>query len=141
MPDKVFFDTNILIYALAQNDRRSARAEELLLKGGVVSVQVLNEFASVAQRKLKMPWRDVKEALRQIRILCPTPIPLTVAVHELAVDIVDRYAYEIYDALIIASALEAKCHVLFSEDLNDGQRIDKRLTIRDPFRAPSAKSP
>lgn len=55
MPDKAFFDTNILIYAIAANDPRSQHAEELLAAGGAISVQVLNEFASVARRKLQMP--------------------------------------------------------------------------------------
>lgn len=133
MPDKAFFDTNILIYALAQHDRRTARAEQLLLGGGVISVQVLNEFTAVARRKLRMPWYDVKEALQSIRVLCPSPIPVTLATHELALTIIDRYAFEIYDALIVATALKSKCNVLFSEDLQDGQVIDKRLTIRNPF--------
>jgi predicted nucleic acid-binding protein len=134
MPDKAFFDTNILLYALAQHDARTARAEQLLLEGGVVSVQVLNEFASVARRKLGMSWREVREALQSIRILCPSPRPLTIATHDLALRIVDRYSFEIYDALIVAAALEAKCRILFSEDMQDGQAIDKKLTIRNPFR-------
>jgi predicted nucleic acid-binding protein len=134
MPDRAFFDTNVLIYAVAQSDRRTARAEQLLLSGGVISVQVLNEFASVARRKLKMPWRDVKEALKSIRTICPSPVPLTLATHDLALQVVDRYNYEIYDALVIASALMAKCDVLISEDMQGGQIIEKRLTIRNPFR-------
>ena len=52
MPGRVFFDTNILIYAVAQDDSRAARAEELLAAGGVIGVQILNEFVSVARRKL-----------------------------------------------------------------------------------------
>jgi predicted nucleic acid-binding protein len=134
MPDKVFFDTNILIYALAQNDRRTARAEELLLAGGVVSVQVLNEFASVARRRLGMQWSEVREALNSIRTLCSSPTPLTLATHDFALIIAERYKYEIYDALVISSALNAKCNVLLSEDLQHGQVIEKRLTIQNPFR-------
>jgi predicted nucleic acid-binding protein len=134
MPDKVFFDTNVLIYAIAQNDRRSVVAEELLAEGGIISVQVLNEFVSVTRRKIQMPWADVTEALDSIRILCPAPISITLKTHDSALGIAQQYGYSIYDALIAASALEANCSALYSEDLQDGQIIGKKLTIQNPFR-------
>ncbi|HZW79969.1 MAG TPA: PIN domain-containing protein [Candidatus Deferrimicrobiaceae bacterium] len=134
MPDKVFFDTNVLIYAIAQNDRRSVVAEELLAEGGIISVQVLNEFVSVTRRKIQMPWADVTEALDSIRILCPSPISITIKTHDSALGIAQQYGYSIYDALIAASALEANCSALYSEDLQDGQIIGKKLTIQNPFR-------
>ncbi len=60
MSDKVFLDTTILIYALSEGDSRATTAEELLDSGGVGSVQVLNEFAAVARRKLGMAWEEVR---------------------------------------------------------------------------------
>ena len=60
---KPFFDMNILIYAVAENDPRNPRAEELLASGGVLSVQILNEFVAVARRKILMSWSDALEAL------------------------------------------------------------------------------
>ncbi len=134
MPDKAFFDTNVLIYALAQSEPRGSQAEELLASGGVVSAQVLNEFVSVARRKIHMAWNDVTEALDAIRVLCPSPVPITVETHEAALRIAQEYGYGIYDAQVAATALEAKCSILYSEDLQDGQIIDKQLTIRNPFR-------
>lgn len=139
MPAKAFFDTNILIYAIAEPavarpDVRTPRAEKLLLAGGVISVQILNEFASVARRKLAMPWPEVKEALQAIRVLCPAPVSVTLAVHDLAVGLVDRYGFSIYDALVAAAALKARCTVLYSEDFQDGQVLEGKLTIRNPFR-------
>jgi predicted nucleic acid-binding protein len=133
MADKAFFDTNVLIYAIAENDPRNVRARELLAAGGVVSVQVLNEFISVVRRKVQMPWDEVKLASQWIRILCPKPVTLTVDTHDEAVRIAEKYVYPIYDSLIVASALEANCGVLYSEDLQDGQVIDRKLTIRNPF--------
>ncbi len=133
MPAKAFFDTNVLIYAVAEDDPRSAQAEELLASGGVLSVQILNEFVSVARRKILMSWSDVTEALDAFRILCPSPLPITVEIHESALRIAARHDYNIYDALVIAAALEAGCATLYSEDLHDGQTIDGRLTIRNPF--------
>jgi predicted nucleic acid-binding protein len=133
MPAKVFFDTNVLIYAVAENDPRSAQAEELLASGGILSVQVLNEFVAVARRKILMPWKDVTEALETFRILCPSPLSITVEMHEAALRIAEKHGYNIYDALVVAAALEAGCATLYSEDLRNGQTIDGQLTIRNPF--------
>jgi predicted nucleic acid-binding protein len=133
MPAKAFFDTNVLVYAVAENDPRSAQAENLLASGGVLSVQVLNEFVSVARRKILMSWKDVTEALSAFRILCPSPLPITIEMHEAALRIAEQHGYNIYDALVVAAALEAGCATLYSEDLHDGQTIDGQLTIRNPF--------
>jgi len=96
-------------------------------------VQTLNEFVAVAVRKLAMPWKDVLEALGALRVLCPSPVPLTVQTHDRALRIAGRYGYRIYASLVVAAALQARCNILFSEDLKDGQVIDG-LTIRNPFR-------
>jgi predicted nucleic acid-binding protein len=96
-------------------------------------VQVLNEFVSVARRKISMSWNDVTEALHAFRVLCPSPLPITAETHDAAVKIAARRGYNIYDALLIASPLEAGCATLYSEDLQDGQTIDGILTIRNPF--------
>jgi predicted nucleic acid-binding protein len=129
----VFLDTNILIYAIAQDDARTAQARALLQQGGTISVQVLNEFANVAHRKLRRRWPDIIEALAALRILFPDPLAVGLATHQAAVAIAQRYGFAFYDALIIASALEAGCSFLLSEDLHNGQVIEDRLTIRNPF--------
>lgn len=134
MPAEAFFDTNVLVYSVSLNDPRAERAEALLATGGVVSVQVLNEFVSVARRKLSMTWSEVKDALEAFRVLCPSPAPITLATHESALEIGERYGYAIYDALIAAAALESGCKTLYSEDLQDRQLIAGRLTVRNPFR-------
>src|SRR5580698_10439946 len=81
IPVKDFLDTNVLIYAVAKNDPRAAKAETLLASGGIVSVQSLNEFASVARRKLGMPWKEVKEFVDLIYILCPDPVSISLDTH------------------------------------------------------------
>jgi predicted nucleic acid-binding protein len=133
MPVKGFFDTNVLIYAMAKNDPRAAKAEELLASGGIISVQSLNEFASVARRKLGMPWKKIKESLDLICILCSDQVPISLDTHQGALVIAEKYGYSIYDALIISAALESGCKTLYSEDLQDGQTINRQLTIRNPF--------
>src|SRR5487761_1084508 len=133
MPVKAFFDTNVLIYAVALDDPRSTQAENLLASGGVLSVQVLNEFVSVARRKIFMSWSDVTEALDAFGVLCPSPLPITAEMHEAARKIAENHDYNISDALVVAAALEAGCATLYSEDFRDGQTIDGQLTIRNPF--------
>lgn len=133
MSDPFFLDTNVLLYASLQPDPRSDVARTLLARRGMISVQVLNEFANVARRKLHRTWPEITTALTAIRVLCPPPLPLTLAIHEAALEVAARAGYQLYDALIIAAALEAGCTTLFSEDLHDGQVINGRLTIRNPF--------
>lgn len=135
MSAKVFFDTNVLVYMVGQRDERSERAEALVANGGVISVQVLNELVAVSRYKLGMSWEEVREAVDAVRALCPSPVPLTVETHESGLRIAATYGYRIYDALIAAAALQARCAVLYSEDLQDGQLIDRRLVIRNPFGA------
>jgi predicted nucleic acid-binding protein len=136
MPGKTFLDTNVLIYAVTQSDARAARAEELLIAGGVVSVQILNEFTAVARRKLQMPWAEVAEAVEAFLVLCPSPIPLTLEIHEAARAIAEKLGCNIYDALVVAAALEGGCTTLYSEDFQDGQVIEGQLTVRNPFGKP-----
>jgi predicted nucleic acid-binding protein len=134
MNGKVFFDTNVPIYAIALGDPRMDWAQQLLAQGGMVSVQVLNEFAAVARKKTNMPWSEVRLALESVKVLCPNPLPITIDSHKEALAIAEKYGFRIYDALIVASALEAGCTILYSEDMQDGQVIDSKLTIRNPFR-------
>jgi predicted nucleic acid-binding protein len=134
MPAKDFLDTNVLIYAVAKNDPRASKAEALLARGAIVSVQSLNEFVSVARRKLRMSWEEVKEFLDLICVLCPDPVPISLDTHKAALAITEQYEYDIYDALVASAALEAGCKRLYSEDLQDGQIINRQLTIENPFR-------
>ena len=134
MSDKrLFLDTNVLLYALSEDVRKADRAEELLKAGGVVSVQVLNEFASVARRKLGMEWVEIKDALGVVRELC-TVIPLTLDIHDHALTLAARYGFSFYDASIVSAALAAGAETLYTEDLQDGQRLEDQLVIVDPFR-------
>jgi predicted nucleic acid-binding protein len=132
MSDRPFFDTTILIYSIASDEPRAAMAEKLLAEGGWISVQVLNEFATVARRKLNLSWQETREALLAIRALCESPTTLSVETHEAALEITARYGYQLYDALILAAAIEAGCDVLYTEDMQHGQNIGP-ITIHNPF--------
>jgi len=130
----VFFDTSVLLYLLSAEQGKADRAEALVAAGGVISVQVLNEFASVALRKLTMALPDVREVLSTVRAVC-TVTPVDIETHDLGLDIAERYRFSLYDSLIVAAATRAGCTTLYAEDLQHAQSIG-RLTIRNPFRAP-----
>jgi len=130
---KAFFDTDVILYLLSADQAKADRAEEVLANGGVVSVQVLNEFASVAVRKLGMKWREVRECLEPVRAACAVE-PLTLAIHDSALDMAERYDLSFYDALIVAAAHASGCDVLYSEDMHDGLVIERAVTIRNPFK-------
>ena len=134
MSAKPFLDTNILVYAFTTGDPRSTIAEKLLGDGGIVSIQVFNEFANVARRKLRFQWPEVESALRALRTILDPPIPLTLDLHESAITLAREHRLAFYDALIVAAASQANCAVLFTEDMQDGKRIGA-LTIRNPFLA------
>ena len=127
-----FFDTNVLLYLLSDDIAKSDMAETLLAKGGLISVQVLNEFCSVASRKLGMSWTEIREFLDTVRAVCDV-VPVTVETHDRALDLSERYGFSIYDSLILASAILAGCITLFTEDLQNEQRIDDRITVCNPF--------
>jgi len=127
-----FFDTNVLVYANSQGDSRTAPARQLLLDGGVVGVQVLNEFASVARAKLGFTWEQVQEAIENIVILCPNPRPLTIETHLHALRLSKKYRLSIWDGLIVAAAAEARCSKLLTEDLQHGQVVEG-VRIENPF--------
>jgi predicted nucleic acid-binding protein len=126
-----FLDTNVLLYLMSDEPGKADRAERLIAAGGVVSVQVLNEFASVSSRKLGLSFPEIREVLAAVRACCQVE-PVTLATHDLGLDLAQRFGLSIYDALIVAAAVLAQCGTLYSEDLNDGQRIDG-VTIRNPF--------
>jgi predicted nucleic acid-binding protein len=130
--DKPFFDTNVLLYLLSDDNGKADKVEELLEGRGTVSVQVLNEFASVALRKAKVGWPVVHDTLAAIRAACDV-VPLTPELHDEGLRIAERYGFSIYDSLIVAAAATSSCDFLYSEDLQDMQVID-RVTIHNPFR-------
>ena len=127
-----FFDTSVLLYLLSEESSKADRVEELLQQSGVISVQILNEFTSVASRKLGLTLQEIREVLGTIRALCTTH-SLTVDTHDRGIEIAERYKFSVYDSMVIASALLSDCRTLYSEDLQHGQVIDKQLKVVDPF--------
>jgi predicted nucleic acid-binding protein len=128
-----FFDTSVLLYLLSADSGKADRVEQLLSLRGVVSVQVLNEFAVVALRKLRMPLSEVREILDTIRAVC-TVVPLTIETHERGLGVIERYGFSLYDSMLVASALMAGATLLYAEDLQHRQLVDDQLRVTNPFR-------
>lgn len=128
-----FFDTNVLVYLASGDAAKADRAEAIIAGGGSISVQVLNEFANVARRKMQMTWDETHGFLDMLRGLL-TVHPITVEIHEAGLRIAERYGLSIYDSLIAASALDAGCDTLWSGDMQHGMKVEGGLRIANPFR-------
>ena len=129
---KPFIDSNVVLYLLSGDAAKADRAQTILEMGGAISVQVINEVASVCLRKLKMPWEEVDALLLAVKTACDV-LPVTVASHEKAVEVAKRFKLSFYDANIVACALISGAQVLLSEDMHSGLLIDG-LVIQNPFK-------
>lgn len=127
-----FFDTNVLVYIASGDAEKADRAEEAVAAGGAISVQVLNELANVARRKMRMSWPETHALLTTLRELL-TVHSLTLETHDTGIKLAERYGLSIYDAMIAASALHAGCKTLWSEDMQHGMSLEG-LRIANPFR-------
>ena len=138
--DKVFVDTNILIYAYdvsASKKHEVARqiVSDLWNSGhGVLSIQVLQEFFVNVTQKIPKPLdrrsaRDIVADFLKWEVIIDDGESILEAV-----DVLLRYGLSFWDALIVGAAARSGAAVLLSEDLKDGQVIHG-LTIRNPFEA------
>ena len=133
MSAKYFFDTNVLIYAFASNDPRAEKAEALLAEGGVIGVQVINEFTNVARRKLGWSWPQTEAALAVIDELLEPPLALTADIHKQAITLAKNNSLSFYDALIVAAAIDAGSKTLLTEDMQHGRKFGS-MRVENPFR-------
>lgn len=139
MSDRYFLDTNVFVYCFDRGARRKQEIADKLVTDalrdhrGVISYQVIQEFLNVATRRFATPMSpgDSENYLREILAPLCEVYP-TVGLYERALHAQARWGFSFYDALIIASALQAGCAVLHSEDLHGGQKLDG-LTVKNPF--------
>jgi len=127
-----FFDTNVVLYLLDDGPKAEI-AEGLLARGGLISVQVLNEALVNCRRKAGMSWEEAGLFLDGIRQICRVA-DLTAETHDIGSALGARYGLSVYDAMIVAAALQGGCTTLWSEDMQDGLRIEDRLRIVNPFK-------
>jgi predicted nucleic acid-binding protein len=132
MPDSVFVDSNVLLYALDKDSPKQAIAFSIWRRGVIVSTQVVMELTNVCIRKLKMPREIAFENALNI-MEAATVKPLTDSTIRLAFGIALKYGFSHWDCLIVASALECNCQTLCTEDLQHNQLIEGKLKIINPF--------
>ncbi len=132
MSSKFFFDTNILVYAISDQDpMRRERARVLLDEGGATSVQVLNELCSVMSRKFRRPLNEIEQVV-DIFSEGLDIFPLTIQSQRLAMHIAARYRVGIYDANILATAKIAGLETVVSEDFSHRAQYGG-VTVMNPF--------
>ena len=135
MKDKVFIDTNILIYFYSKTEpeKRNIIKKILENKNLVISTQVLNEFTNVLLRKFSVTQKEIKVLLEELDKWCLIQI-VDLNTIRLGLDISEKFKYSYFDSLIISSAIESNTNVLYSEDMHHGHLINNKLSILNPFK-------
>lgn len=141
MNDKVFWDTNVLVYAFDSSSPEKRDKSRALLGEGIrnstlsLSWQVIQEFANVALHKFEqpMPVEELRELIDTV-LFPHCDIYPSRSLYDRALNVHVQTQYRFYDSLIVAGALEAGVATLYSEDLQGGRHIES-VRIVNPFRA------
>ena len=134
MNDSAFLDTNILVYAHTDFDTPKQLVAQKLIGDthSFISTQVLQELANTLNRKFKQPWDDVANVLADATANNNLHVNTENTIRQ-ACQIAGRYGFSFYDSMIISAAIDSSCAILYSEDLQNGQVIDGKLTVKNPF--------
>ena len=132
---RAFVDTNILVYLYSDVDHIKQKLVFWALNqyDCQISTQIINEFSNVCIRKWKAPRENILRAIKRVCLYCDVTYIYEDTI-EKALTIHEKYGYAYYDSLIIASALEHNCSYLLTEDMAEGQVLDRRLTIQNIFK-------
>jgi len=130
---KIALDTNVLIYNHGiDGDAKQLIADSLFNSVPVISTQVISEYLNVMKRISKMSKNDILKICAEWLEGCQVQ-PVGLSTIKLAHHLIQRYDFQLFDSIIVASALEAECDILFSEDLHHGLIVEDKLTILNPF--------
>jgi predicted nucleic acid-binding protein len=130
---KIALDTNVLIYNHGNDgDPKQVIADRLFDNVPVVSTQVISEYLNVMKRISKMEKCELLEMCAEWLEDCRIQ-SVGLSTIKLARHLAKRYDFQLFDSIIVASALEAGCDILYSEDLHHGLAIEDKLTILNPF--------
>ena len=135
MNDKVFLDSNILVYSysITEIDKQLIARKLVESTHSFISTQVLQELCNIVTRKFKFSYEQaitaVNESCQNNNLHINTENTVLQACR-----IAERYGFSFYDSLIISAALESNCTIIYSEDLHDGQVIDEKLIVKNPFK-------
>ena len=134
MPDKAFIDTNVFVYLYSGTElnKRQIASDALNTYDCFISTQTLNEFSSVSLRKMRAGLEDIEEYLDEMEDSC-TVLTVTPTTIRYALSLHEKYNFNYFDCLMLASALQAGCNLMLSEDMADGMVIENTLTIKNIF--------
>ena len=133
MNRKIALDTNVLVYCHSNAEpEKQETATSFFALCPVISTQVLSEYINVVKRKLKLPKDEIMDVcMLNIEMCILQPVSFTTLKY--ARKLLDRYDFQLFDSIVVASALEAGCHILYSEDLHHGLLVEKQMEIINPF--------
>jgi len=133
MNNRIALDTNILVYCHSNAEpEKQETATSFFSLCPVISTQVLSEYINVIKRKLKMPKDEIMDVcLQNIELCILQPVSLSTLIY--ARHLLERYDFQLFDSIVVASALEANCQILYSEDFQHGFLVENRLKIINPF--------
>lgn len=135
MRDKVFIDTNIVVYLYSSDELvKKDRVEKIIDSHSniFISTQVINEFINVMHKKRSISLEHIAKAIQELTNYVEIATITTSTIHQ-ALSIAKYYKYSYFDSLIIASALEHQCSLLYTEDMHHQQIIENSLQIINPF--------
>jgi len=136
MSDKAFLDTNILVYFYSETEKnkQNIALNVLNMHDCITNIHAMCESSNVWMKKYKWNPAKTKEHLNNIELVCDEILPVQRKTVDKAIDIKERYGFSFYDCLMLASAIEGNCQIIFTEDMSDGQIINDTLKIVNPFK-------
>jgi len=137
MKDKVFIDSNIILYAYSRTEpskREIANALIFATSDALISTQVINEVTNILYKKFGLDSKEIEAVIDEIAEVFSI-VNFTLETQKYAIHIKERYQLQYYDSLILATALEHGCGIVYSEDMQHNQLIEDRLRIVNPFRS------
>ena len=134
MNDRIFLDTNILIYVYSDTEKNKQNIARKLISDhkSYVSTQVLQELTNILTKKFNVSWIEVQNTLKESRQNNLLHINTLDTIID-ACTIAKKYKFSFYDCLIIAAAIQCNCKMLYSEDMQHGQIIESQIKIVNPF--------
>jgi predicted nucleic acid-binding protein len=133
MSDKITLDSNILIYAFANNDDfRKNIAKDIITRCNIISLQAINETAYVLLRKFKLPQEQLEQVVHFLKEQFIVS-SLTTNTLDQALIVCKKYNFSFWDSMMIAAALDNHCSIIYTEDMSHNQLIENRLRIINPF--------
>lgn len=136
MSDRVFLDTNIVIYSYSEDEpKKQEIANDILEEYGsqiIISNQVINELSNTLFRKFKLDADEVRAVVLELNDNFPI-VNFNLEAQLKGIEIKEKYKLQFYDSMILATALENGCNIVYSEDMQHGQIIENSLTIINPF--------